>query len=120
MYLVHACIEGPENCVFYRGRSETVNLEPSGYKVKIPTYVKSLVDKNSVTIQLTCIETLAMICVSLVDIPNDCFYVKSSSFTKFYWELKATRRDIPNLNAQVWKNSVNVKGDGPYRYFSTN
>ena len=44
--LRHACIEGPEVAVYYRGRLKESNV------IQLPYYWKDLVDENSITVQL--------------------------------------------------------------------
>ena len=34
----------------------------------------------------------------------------------FNWEVKAVRKDVPELQVEVDKSSVEVLGDGPYTY----
>ena len=44
--LRHACIEGPEAGVYYRGRLKGSNI------IELPSYWKGLVDENTITVQL--------------------------------------------------------------------
>jgi len=45
--LAHACIEGPENGVYYRGRLVNTNV------IQLPEYWKGLVDPETITVNLT-------------------------------------------------------------------
>jgi len=45
--LAHACIEGPENGVYYRGRLIDTNI------IELPEYWRGLVDAESITVNLT-------------------------------------------------------------------
>lgn len=45
--LVHACIEGPEYGVYYRGKLNNNN------KIELPDYWENLVDNNTITVNLT-------------------------------------------------------------------
>ena len=45
--LAHACIEGPENGVYYRGRLIDTNV------IQLPEYWKGLVDPETITVTLT-------------------------------------------------------------------
>ena len=45
--LAHACIEGPENGVYYRGRLIDTNV------IQLPEYWKGLVDPETITVNLT-------------------------------------------------------------------
>lgn len=49
-YLVHACVEGPENAVFYRGRAQ---LKDGVAIVILPDYFTALCDESTATVQIT-------------------------------------------------------------------
>ena len=98
-FLNHSCIEGPEVAVFYRGEGETVNGVAT---ITLPDYFEALTRKEGRTIQLT----------ERFDDDNPVFgnflaagRVKDGKFNvrsnngsaKFYWEVKAVRRDIDPL-----------------------
>ena len=75
---------------------------------------------NSFTIQLTPINTLDTICVYMDDnekcIYNNSFTVYSKNNIKFYWECKATRKDVEDLIVEPYKEDYILHGDGPYTY----
>jgi hypothetical protein len=119
-YLVHACIEGPESAVYYRGDSETVNGE---VEIILPEYFESLTIEENRTVQLTLIDdyTDELIVLKSTKVENGKFKVKSVSFkgkvnAKFYWEVKAVRKDITKLVVEPSKDDYILKGDGPYTY----
>lgn len=93
--LVHACLEGPENAVYIRGR---VTNKTS---IVFPYYWKDLVDWTTVSVSLTPIGSHQNVIVKRIDeqqvhlqanggMPIDCFY-----------HVYATRKDVPRLITEV-------------------
>ena len=93
--LVHACLEGPENAVYIRGR--VTNKQ----SIVFPPYWKDLIDWTTVTVNLTPIGAHQNVIVKRFDdaqvylqsnggIPIDCFY-----------HVYATRKDVPRLITEV-------------------
>jgi photosystem II stability/assembly factor-like uncharacterized protein len=109
-YLVHGCLEGPEAGVYYRGRGEITNDE--FVEIKLPAYVKNLA--NELTVQITPIYEGKKITtiLSATEIKDNAFNVHGSN-CKFHWTVFGQRTPI---NAEIYKNDVNVKGDGPYKW----
>lgn len=117
-YLVHACLEGPEAGVYYRGKSEIVNN--SFIDVYLPSYVESLA--SEFTIHLTPINSPSVLYTSEIEkceLTNQLKFkvysnnLNSSNNIKFYWVVYGKRKEIivePN------KNEVRVKGYGPYKW----
>jgi hypothetical protein len=110
-YLVHACLEGPEAGVYYRGEG----IIQEGFKstiIHLPEYTKRFYDY---TIQVTCIGLPRLLGVSRVY--KGMFEVYSDSFkeTEFYWTVFGKRNDIVT---EPYKDAVNVSGDGPYLYIN--
>jgi hypothetical protein len=107
-YLVHACLEGPEAGVYYRGTGEIINNKNT--KIYLPDYVESFA--KDFTIQLTPIYNYNTrnLNYSATEISNNSFEVYGEN-GKFYWFVFGKRCDI---NVEVNKNMVNVKGNGPY------
>jgi hypothetical protein len=107
-YLVHACLEGPEAGVYYRGIGEITN----GKKVQIslPKYVDSFA--TDFTVQLTPIynPNAENSIYKTTEVTNNAFEVYGEN-GKFYWHVFGKRGDI---NVEVDKNDVSVKGSGPY------
>jgi hypothetical protein len=115
-YLIHACLEGPEAGVYYRGKATT-----EGYTcvIPLPSYVSKLVKKNSETIQLTSVSGGIRGQVWVDDVKSDysSFSVVSTvPRCSFYWTFMATRETI---RTEVKKSEVNVSGEGPYKYIRT-
>lgn len=89
--LVHGCLEGPEHAVYVRGRVRNTT------EIILPDYWKDLVDKKTITVNLTPIGAHQDVIVkgwSLESIqlqskggmPIDCFYT-----------VHGERKDIPSL-----------------------
>ena len=111
-YLVHACLEGPENAVFYRGH---INIEKQWGLGILPEYFRKLVHHNSVTVQLTPVKSLANVCLWDIDFDKNEFYIKGSEDCKVAYHVFATRKDISDLVFEV-DAAIPFKGDGPYTY----
>ena len=107
-YLVHACLEGPEAGVYYRGKG---TIENNDYvKVILPDYVSTLA--SDFTIQLTPIYdgNRNKSAYFASEVVNNSFDVYGDN-GDFYWTVHAKRNDIvvePN------KDNVILKGHGPY------
>jgi len=105
--LVHACIEGPEVAVYYRGEGKLVN---NIARVELPPYFEALTRKEGRTVQLTAIydgpETpVAQLAASRV--VNGLFSVHAvdgkNPTQAFYWEVKAVRADLAPLETELRK-----------------
>ena len=97
MRLVHACLEGPENGVYFRGR--VTNKK----EILLPPYWKDLVDWTTITVNLTPIGSHQSVIVKRFDegkiylqsnggMPIDCFY-----------HVYGTRKDIAPLPIEMEK-----------------
>lgn len=93
--LVHACLEGPENGVYIRGRIANKN------EISLPDYWQELVDKNTISVQLQPVGAHQNIIVKRWDekkiylqsqggMPIDCFY-----------HIYAERKDIEKLKTEI-------------------
>lgn len=107
-YLVHACLEGPEAGVYYRGKGEITNNEC--VEIKLPHYVEKLA--YDFTVQITPIYGNKIVTLNSSEIENNAFKVYGEN-AKFHWTVYGNRHDI---NVEPDKDTVNVKGDGPYLY----
>lgn len=95
--LVHACLEGPENAVFYRGEGKLVN---GVAEIVLPEYFESLTRKDKRTILLTPIGEEPFL-LSCTRIQNGKFRVYGSKLDgEFFWEIKAIRADIEELQVE--------------------
>ena len=120
-HLVHACLEGPEAGVYYRGKGEITNNKYT--IIKLPEYVEKLA--KDFTIQITPIYTgkryddktsdeisLSPSNLYTSEIENGIFVVYGRN-AKFYWLVFGKRLDIV---VEPDKTEVKVKGDGPYKW----
>jgi hypothetical protein len=104
-YLVHACLEGPEVGVYYRGKGEIVNNKE--VTIQLPDYVKRLA--NDFTIQITPIysgEKIEQLYTS--EVFNNSFTVYGEN-AKFYWLVHGKRS---NIEIEPLKSETILKGTG--------
>lgn len=94
MRLVHACLEGPENGVYFRGRVK--NREEISY----PPYWKDLVDWTTITVNLTPIGAHQNVIIKRFD--EDKIYLQSKGGMPIdcFYHIYATRKDIPRLEVE--------------------
>jgi hypothetical protein len=107
-YLVHACLEGPEAGVYYRGEQEILN--GSEVEIELPYYVDSLA--TNFTVQVTPIYNGKIRTFNSSRVVNNKFTVYGES-GPFAWLVHGKRG---NVNVDPNKNDVIVNGDGPYKY----
>ena len=115
-YLVHACLEGPEAGVYYRGSIDitlqNINLP---IEVVLADYVSVLA--REYTVHATPIITeLPYPNVAATRVINGRFNIFASVPCTVDYVVFGKRESI---NVEPHKSSVNVKGDGPYKYTST-
>jgi hypothetical protein len=108
-YLVHACLEGPEAGIYYKGEGKITNNEYC--EIKLPHYVSKI--GYDFVIQITPIYSGKKIeQLYSSRIKNNSFFVYGEN-TEFYWLVHATRE---NIVVEPNKINVNVKGVGPYKW----
>jgi hypothetical protein len=109
-YLVHACLEGPEAGVFYRGKGTIQNNR--SVVITLPQYVRKLA--YDFTLQLTPIRTSPTKPSQLTSskVINGLFTVYGANGS-FFWLVYAKRHSI---EAEMPKSTTKVYGDGPYKY----
>jgi hypothetical protein len=99
--LMHACLEGPEHGIFYRGEGIT---EGGWAEITLPDYFEALTMPTDRSVLLTALfedeaEQVGMVAASRVK--DGKFKVWSAlPEQKFYWEVKAVRRDIEPLEVE--------------------
>jgi hypothetical protein len=111
-YLVHACLEGPEAGVYYRGKAEITNDEFA--TIQLPDYVKSLA--SNFTVQITSIystERKEPNILEVTEVKNNEFKVFGKNGA-FYWTVYGLRNYIL---IEPDKTSITVNGDGPYKWY---
>jgi len=112
-YLVHACLEGPEAGVYYRGKSTITNNE--FVKIELPDYVDKLA--KNFTVQITSIydeEIKKIIVFSATEVKNNSFKVFGENGS-FCWLVCGERLSVLT---EPHKEDIEVSGDGPYKYIS--
>jgi len=110
-YLIHACVEGPEAAVFYRGR---IAIMEGSKMIQLPSYVDILA--HHFTVHATPeICGARFVHVNVSPVRNGIFTVYVSEPCIVNWLVYGTRRDI-DLQVEVKKNAIEVKGDGPYKW----
>jgi hypothetical protein len=112
-YLVHACLEGPEAGVYYRGKAE-IPASSSTTVVHLPDYVCALAE--DLTVQVTAIYngTVRTLNASEVDTATGSFTVFGAP-GPFHWTVYGRRKTI---DVEPRKDAVALQGDGPYRWIS--
>ena len=93
--LAHACLEGPEHGVYYRGRLTKSNT------IELPSYWKDLVHEDSITVQLQPIGYTQKIIVMEFD--NEKIILSGN--TDCFFHVFGERKDVNSL-------TVEYEGDG--------
>jgi hypothetical protein len=106
-YLVHACLEGPEAGVYYRGKGEIKENEKETI-ISLPDYVEKLA--TDFTVNITPINKFAKIVPTEVE--NNKFIVKGESCS-FNWIVFGKRA---NISTEIDKSKYKAKGNGPYKW----
>lgn len=114
-YLVHACLEGPEAGVYYRGEGRTI-IDNSVCIVELPPYAEKIASHFS--IHLTPIldndhsfKNSHSLLASRVQ--NGSFSVWSKYKCNFFWIVYGRRITI---NVEPLKSDYDIKGNGPYNW----
>jgi len=97
MRLVHACLEGPENGVYFRGR--VTNRK----EIFLPPYWKDLVDWTTITVNLTPVGSHQSVIVKRFD--EDKIYLQSNGGMPIdcFYHVYGTRKDIAPLPVEMEK-----------------
>lgn len=140
-WLVHACLEGPENGVYYRGIGEIVATTNKVF-IELPEYVDVLA--TDFTVQITQIAQLEKQRQIITLLASDVqkteqgfgFWVYSKVIsthsshggkhvyipvipvsTRFYWHAYGKRRDVSDLTVEPSRAEVTLYGEGtPYTW----
>tara|TARA_R100001163_G_scaffold39311_1_gene29926 strand:- start:174 stop:2249 length:2076 start_codon:yes stop_codon:yes gene_type:complete len=89
--LMHACIEGPENGVYFRGKSQETGVEA-------PEYWSGLVDIDSMTVDVTPIGPNQSIYVDRIDDNGDiCVGSNTAEPLNYFYVVYGERKDIDKL-----------------------
>jgi len=93
--LVHACLEGPENGVYVRGRLTGKNV------IELPDYWRGLVDSASITVNLTQIGSSQDLIVDKIEWGSR-IVIRSGSASNIdcYYTVNATRKDVAPIEVE--------------------
>ena len=104
--LVHACLEGPEAGVYYRGEGSLLN---GTAEILLPDYFESLTRPEGRTVILSQVDGADPIYTESNSegalIEDGRFIVKSTipnSSQRFVWEVRAVRADVPELAVEQY------------------
>jgi hypothetical protein len=97
MKLQYACLEGPENGVYVRGKADTqVGV------IELPDYWMDLVHADSITVQLTAMSPAQRLYVAKIE--DNKVYVRDASavseVTTFFYTVNGERKDIDHLTIE--------------------
>jgi len=94
--LVHACLEGPENGVYFRGTIKDCNV------INLPDYWDGLVDVDSISVHLTPMGCWQDLFVERINWGKQVI-VKSASGgpVNAYYTINATRKDVAPLPVEM-------------------
>lgn len=107
-YLVHACLEGPEDGIYYRGKAEITNN--SSTIIQLPSYVNKL--GTDFTIQITPIYNSGINTYATSEVEDGTFTVYGPN-GKFFWLVNGKRS---SFNIEPLKSSATLMGQGPYKW----
>ena len=110
-YLVHACLEGPEAGVYYRGTGE-IPIDAQSTTVYLPKYVNAIA--SDYTVHITPIYNGSIRLLNVANVNGTSFDVIGAP-GKFYWLIHGLRM---NFIVEPVKSSVIVHGDGPYTWLA--
>jgi hypothetical protein len=108
-YLVHACLEGPEDGIYYRGKGEITSHSNSTI-ITLPNYVDAL--GTDFTVQITPIFNGAVLTYAASEITNGSFTVHGQP-GRFFWLVHGKRS---TFNIEPLKTSAHLVGNGPYKW----
>ena len=111
-FLVHACLEGPEAGVYYRGKAAIVNDEY--VTIVLPDYVDKLAKNFTVHVTQIYDESTKdqQNILKTTEVSGNRFNVYGKN-SKFFWIVYGERLAI---DVEPSKSSVSVCGSGPYRW----
>ena len=116
-YLVHACLEGPEAGVYYRGKSF---ITDKYITIKLPEYVDAF--SHNFTVHITpervvsdTEESVEFTNLFTTPIVNNKFRIYASSSCMVHWVVFGSRKSV-TLQVEAPYDSVSIKGEGPYKW----
>jgi hypothetical protein len=110
-FLVHACLEGPEAGVYYRGKAAIVNDDC--VTIQLPGYVDKLAKNFTVHITQMYEEANNVFCqYKATDVTDNQFRVYGKN-SQFFWIVYGERMAI---DTEPNKEETTVCGAGPYTW----
>ncbi|NIO16189.1 MAG: hypothetical protein GTN70_04195, partial [Deltaproteobacteria bacterium] len=109
-YLVHACLEGPEAGVYYRGEGSIENNQNSAI-IELPYYVENLAEEFTVHVTPIYNGYIRTLNSSRVNENKFTVYGEPGPFS---WAVYGKRS---NIEVELEKEEVIKKGDGPYTWY---
>jgi hypothetical protein len=112
--LAHASLEGPEIGVYYRGEGR---LTTGHAVITLPSYFEALTRKEGRTVMITprCEADDPISPLAATGIVDGRFAVRAvdsqNPSQHFYWEVKAVRGDVPDLEVEFLKRRANSAGE---------
>jgi hypothetical protein len=113
-YLIHACIEGPEAGVYYRGKAI---IQTRFVLVTLPDYVDHLASDFTVHVTHEMDETEEFVQVSTTRVSNNQFRIYASAPCVVNWLVIGNRKNTA-FPIEPLKNMITVNGEGPYKYMT--
>lgn len=107
-YLVHACLEGPEAGVYYRGKD---TIEHNSKEITLPSYVDKFSDDFTVLVTPVYKNKIAHLAAS--EVIDGKFTVHSDIPCSFNWLVTGKRG---NVEVEVDKSKATINGSGPYTW----
>jgi len=95
MKLVYACLEGPENSVYIRGRLNNKDT------IELPNVWRNLVDETTITVSLTPIGSHQDLMVKRVQDNQVVIQAKPGLPINCYYHIFAERKDVPKLVTEI-------------------
>ena len=99
--LIYGSLESPYHGVRLTGKGKT---KGNRAEIFLPDYIKSLIDEETVNIQLTVIKCAKILYIENIIIDDNKFTVKydkpwyeKCKDIEFYWDFTAERKDVPKL-----------------------
>jgi len=115
-YLIHACLEGPEAGVYYRGCAE-IPAGATEITVNLPEYIDKLATEFTVSLTNSNHFVLAL----ATHVTGNQFQIQieapAGRALGFYWHVMGKRHPIRD---EILKKDAIVRGDGPYRWLGSN
>jgi len=92
MKLRYGSLEGPENGVYVRGKSESLVID-------LPDYWTGLVDEDSITVNLTPIGSAQQLWVESIS-DNKIFIGSTNPTAKYFFTVFGERKDVEKLEVE--------------------